>query len=152
MVKAHNFTLKNQEGKEISLSNYKGKWVILYFYPKDDTPGCTTEACDFTMLRKDHPNLVIIGISPDSVESHVAFIKKHDLGLMLLSDPEKEVLKAYGAWGMRKNYGKEYEGVIRSTFLINPEGEIARTWKNVTVAGHAEEVFKHLAKSNPSHY
>lgn len=148
MDKTLGFALENHEGKTVSLSNYKGKWVILYFYPKDDTPGCTTEACDFTSLRTPYQSVVIIGISPDSIESHAKFIDKHALDLILLSDPEKKVLKVYGAWGKKNNYGKEYEGVIRSTFLINPKGEIVKAWRNVKATGHAERVFKQLAESS----
>ncbi|MCP5505832.1 MAG: peroxiredoxin [Chlamydiales bacterium] len=151
MEHAKDFTLKDHEGKNVRLSDFKGKWVILYFYPKDDTPGCTTEACDFTTLRTKHSDIVIIGVSPDSSESHAKFIAKHNLHLILLADPDKEVHRLYGTWGTKKNYGKEYEGVIRSTFLINPEGEIAKEWRNVKATGHAERVFKSLAESNPTH-
>lgn len=152
MKQAQDFTLKDHEGKSVSLSDYKGKWVILYFYPKDDTPGCTTEACDFTRLREGHPDIVILGVSPDSSESHAKFITKHQFNLILLADPEKEVHNLYGTWGIKKNYGKEYEGVIRSTFLINPKGEIVHEWRNVKATGHAERVFKQLAATNPSHH
>lgn len=132
---APDFKLLNQDEDEISLSSYTGKWIVLYFYPKDNTPGCTNEACDFTELLKDYEaiNAVVLGVSPDSVKSHQGFIKKHNLGITLLSDPEKVAHKAYGAWGMKKNYGKEYEGVIRSTFIISPEGKVAKLWNNVKV-------------------
>ena len=134
-TKAPNFSLKNQDDKEVSLKENKGKWIVLYFYPKDNTPGCTKEACDFTESLKDYKklNAVIMGVSPDSTESHRNFIEKQDLDITLLSDPEKETHKAYGAWGMKKNYGKEYEGVIRSTFIISPESRIAEAWSNVKV-------------------
>ncbi len=133
--KAPNFTIKNQDDKEISLTDFSGKWVVLYFYPKDNTSGCTKEACDFTESTDDFSNLdaVIIGVSPDSTESHRKFIAKHKLGLTLLSDPEKVAHKLYGAWGLKKNYGKEYEGVIRSTFIISPDGKVVEMWKNVRV-------------------
>lgn len=134
-MKAPDFELNDQNNNEIKLNDYKGKWLVLYFYPKDNTSGCTKEACDFTDLRKDYSKIdaEIIGISPDSIESHRKFIQNHNLGIKLLSDTEKEVMKAYGAWGLKKNYGKEYEGVIRSTFLISPEQKIIALWSNVKV-------------------
>lgn len=132
---APNFVLNNQNDQEISLESLRGKWVVLYFYPKDNTPGCTKEACDFTESHNEYNKLdaVVLGVSPDSTASHRKFIEKQNITFDLLSDPEKEVHKSYGAWGLKKNYGKEYEGVIRSTFLINPEGEVAKSWKNVRV-------------------
>jgi len=125
-TKAPDFCLENQDGIEVSLKDNKGKWIVLYFYPKDNTSGCTKEACDFTESFKDYEklNAVIIGVSPDSTESHRSFIEKQNLGITLLSDPDRKVHKAYGAWGLKKNYGKEYEGVIRSTFIISPDGKI----------------------------
>ncbi len=134
-TKAPDFSLKNQDGKEVSLKENKGKWIILYFYPKDNTSGCTKEACDFTESLKDYKKLdaVVMGVSPDSTESHRNFIEKQGLGIALLSDPDKKTHKAYGAWGLKKNYGKEYEGVIRSTFIISPEGKIAEAWSKVKV-------------------
>jgi len=134
-MNAPDFNLKDQNNKEIKLADFHGKWLVLYFYPKDNTSGCTKEACDFTDLRKDYSQLdaEIIGISPDSIDSHIKFISKHNLGITLLSDNEKEVIKSFGAWGLKKNYGKEYEGVIRSTFLISPEQKIAAIWRMVKV-------------------
>ena len=134
-TKAPEFCLKNQDDKDVSLGDYASKWIVLYFYPKDNTSGCTKEACDFTDSLKDYKKLkaVVIGVSPDSTASHRNFIEKQSLGITLLSDPDKKVNKAYGAWGMKKNYGKEYEGVIRSTFIISPEGEIAESWNKVKV-------------------
>ncbi len=134
-TKAPDFCLENQDDKEISLEDNKGKWIILYFYPKDNTSGCTKEACDFTESLKDYKKLdaVVMGVSPDSTESHRNFIEKRGLGIALLSDPDKKTHKAYGAWGLKKNYGKEYEGVIRSTFIISPEGKIAEAWSKVKV-------------------
>jgi len=136
----------NQYGKEISLSSFNGKWVVIYFYPKDDTPGCTLEATQFTSMKKKFEELgvIILGVSPDSKESHCKFIRKHDLEITLLTDPYKETLRTYGAYGKKLIYGKEVEGVIRSTFLINPDGEIAFSWKNVKADGHAQEVFYKL--------
>jgi len=138
------FTLSDSEGNKVSLESFKGKWVILYFYPKDMTPGCTTEACDFTELYPNLGNVVILGVSPDPKEKHQKFIKKHNLSITLLSDEDKDVLRAYGAWGIKKNYGKEYEGVIRSTFIINPEGNIHKCWRNVKATGHAKRVVDFL--------
>ena len=134
-TKAPDFCLKNQADEEVSLKDNKSKWIVLYFYPKDNTSGCTKEACDFTESLKDYKKLdaVIMGVSPDSTESHRNFIEKQGLGITLLSDPDKKVHKAFGAWGMKKNYGKEYEGVIRSTFIISPDGNIAEIWSKVKV-------------------
>ncbi|EAK9857372.1 thioredoxin-dependent thiol peroxidase [Campylobacter lari] len=144
--KAPVFELLNQDGVKISLSDFLGKKIILYFYPKDNTPGCTTQACEFSQSYDDFlgKNAVIIGISPDSVKSHENFIKKYDLKHTLLSDSEKEICKLYGAWGLKKNYGKEYEGLIRSTFVINEEGNIVKIYKNVKAKDHAFEVLKEL--------
>jgi len=132
---APDFTLLNQDGKEVSLKDYAGKWLVLYFYPKDNTSGCTKEACDFTDELDNFASLnaAVLGISKDSIESHKKFIHKYNLGIDLLSDPDKTVHKAYGAWGIKKNYGREYEGTIRSTFIISPEGKIAALWRNVKV-------------------
>ena len=136
------FCLPNQDEVEICLRDLKGKWVVLYFYPKDLTPGCTTEACDFTEALPDFEKLdaVVLGISPDSPEKHRRFIEKKGLAVTLLSDEEKRVLKAYGAWGLKKMYGKAFEGVIRSTFLIDPAGKIAAVWPKVRVKGHVAAV------------
>jgi len=152
--KAPAFTLPDQDGREVSLKDYSGKWVVLYFYPKDNTSGCTKEALDFTALKRDFESLgaVILGVSPDSPERHRGFIEKHGLGITLLSDEEKTVMKAYGAWGIKKNYGKETEGVIRSTFLIAPDGEVKEVWRKVKVrvkrksgeVKHAEIVLERL--------
>ena len=144
--KAPEFCLPNQDNVEICLRDLKGKWVVLYFYPKDLTPGCTTEACEFTEALPDFEELdaIILGVSPDSPQKHQKFIEKKDLKITLLSDEEKEVLKAYEAWGPKKLYGKEYEGVIRSTFIIDPEGKIAAVWPKVRVKGHVEAVKQKL--------
>ena len=134
-INAPDFVLKDQDNNDVSLRDFKGKWIVLYFYPKDNTSGCIKEACDFTDQKIDYSNLnaEILGVSPDSVESHQKFIHKHNLGITLLSDADKKVMKIYGAWGLKKNYGREYEGVIRSTFLISPEQKIAAAWNKVKV-------------------
>ena len=148
MQKAPEFCLPNQDGVEICLRDLKGKWVILYFYPKDNTPGCTTEAKEFSELIDEFEKLgaVVIGVSPDSPKRHCNFIEKHGLKVTLLSDEEKKVLKEYGAWGKKKNYGREYEGVIRSTFIIDPEGNIVKEFRNVRAKGHAAKVLEELKK------
>ncbi len=144
--KAPSFCLPNQDNKNVCLEDFRGKWVILYFYPKDNTSGCTREAIDFTTHLPviEEYNAVVIGVSPDSVKSHINFIRKHNLQITLLSDTEHTVLEAYGAWGLKKRYGREYYGVIRSTFLIDPEGRIAYIWRNVRVNGHVEAVLEKL--------
>lgn len=147
--KAYEFFLPNEQEEQICLKDLEGKWVVLYFYPKDNTSGCTKEAVDFTALKKDfeEKGAFIYGVSPDSVTSHVKFISKHTLNIPLLSDTEKNVMKEYGAWGMKKNYGKEYEGVIRSTFLIDPDGNVAYKWKNVKVQQKRKDgILKHADK------
>ena len=144
--KAPLFSLSDKENKIISLSDYKGKWIILYFYPKDNTPGCTTEACDFSVNITDFQNLnaEVIGISPDSPESHKKFIKKYSLKVTLLSDPEHVALEKYGVWQLKKMLGKKYMGVLRSTFIINPEGKIEALWYGVSVKNHIKEVQEKL--------
>lgn len=133
--KAPLFSLPNQDGVEISLKVFKGKWLVLYFYPKDNTQGCTNEACDFTeqVPNFEDLNAVIVGVSPDTQESHLRFIDGKKLNITLLSDTDKKALKSYGAWGVKKNYGKEYEGVIRTTYIISPEQKIAAVWSGVKV-------------------
>jgi len=142
--KAPEFCLPNQDEVEICLRDLVGKWVVLYFYPKDNTPGCTTEACDFTEALPYFEDLstVVLGVSPDSPKKHRNFIEKKDLKITLLSDEEKEVCEKYGVWQLKKNYGREYMGVVRSTFLINPEGVISAIWSKVRVKGHVEAVSK----------
>ncbi|MEI6805628.1 MAG: peroxiredoxin [Myxococcaceae bacterium] len=125
-------------------ADYKGQWIVLYFYPKDDTPGCTREACGFQDLSKifhEH-NAVILGVSRDNAESHQEFKKKYKLEFPLLSDPDLSLHKAYGAYGEKTSYGKTSMGVIRSTFLIDPQGNIAKVWPNVKVDGHVEKVLE----------
>ena len=144
--KAPEFCLPNSDEVEICLKDLKGKWVVLYFYPKDNTPGCTTEALDFTAHLKEFEELgaVVLGVSPDSCASHRKFAEKKELKVTLLCDTNKEVLRAYGAWGKKKMYGKEYEGVIRTTYLIDPEGNVAAVWTKVRVKGHVEKVLEKL--------
>ena len=144
--KAPDFCLKNQDDVEICLKDLSGKWIVLYFYPKDNTPGCTTEACDFTEALPDFEDMdaVILGVSPDSTKRHRNFIEKKDLKITLLSDEEKEVLEKYGVWQLKKMCGREYMGVVRTTYIINPDGEIAEVWKNVRVKGHVEKVKQRL--------
>ncbi|HLU48904.1 MAG TPA: thioredoxin-dependent thiol peroxidase [Planctomycetota bacterium] len=145
--KAPAFTLPNQDDEKVRLADLAGKWVVLYFYPRDDTPGCTTEACDFTATIADFESLdaVVIGVSPDSTESHRKFIAKHDLKVMLLSDPDHKVMEKYGAWGEKQNYGRTIEGVIRSTVIIDPNGKVAHHFPNVRAKGHVEKVKEKLA-------
>jgi thioredoxin-dependent peroxiredoxin len=146
MNKAPEFVLANHKEENVSLSSLKGNWTVLYFYPKDNTPGCTTEACEFSSLNTEFQtlNTLIYGISPDSFASHKQFISSQNLTIDLLSDPSKTTIRAYGAWGEKKNYGKVYEGLIRSTFIINPAGDIAASWKNVRAKGHAAKVLEKL--------
>lgn len=145
-VQAPEFSLPDNDNKIYKLNDLKGKWVVLYFYPKDNTPGCTLEAKDFTEKIKEFEkrNAIIIGVSPDSPKSHCNFIEKHNLSVKLLSDENHSVLEKYGVWQLKKRYGREYYGVERSTFLINPEGKISYLWRSVNVQGHAEEVLKKL--------
>jgi thioredoxin-dependent peroxiredoxin len=144
--KAPALGVPDQDGKTVKLDEYKGRWVVLYFYPNDDTPGCTTEACDFTNGLKDFEKLeaVVLGCSGDSPESHRKFIAKYKLKLRLLSDPSHEVMQAYGAWGEKVLYGKKSIGVIRSTVIIDPAGKIAHRWAKVKAAGHADAVKERL--------
>jgi len=146
--KAPAFSLANQAGEKVALQDLGGQWAVLYFYPRDDTPGCTKEACEFTGELKQFEQLGarVVGVSPDSPESHQKFIRKHALKLDLLSDPDHKALARYGAWGEKSMYGKKYEGVLRSTVLLDPAGKVAHHWPKVRPAGHAEEVRKKLAE------
>ncbi|MCS6958389.1 MAG: peroxiredoxin [Aquificaceae bacterium] len=147
---APNFCLDgiDEKGKEgrFCLKDFLSSPLILYFYPKDDTPGCTQEACDF----RDNMNLLkskgynVVGISPDGIQSHTKFREKYGLSFPLLSDPQKEVAKAYGAYGKKKMYGRETEGIIRSTFFVSTDGKIVRAWYNVKAKGHVESLLKEL--------
>lgn len=140
--KAPEFTLKNQDGADVSLSDFKGRKVVVYFYPKDDTPGCTKEACS---LRDGYQDIqdrgaVVLGISADNEASHAKFRAKYNLPFDLLSDPDREVIRAFGAWGERSMYGKIFEGILRFTFVIDEEGTVIKTFPKVSPAQHAEEV------------
>lgn len=139
MQQAPDFTLQDQTGRPHSLSDYLGKWVVLYFYPKDDTPGCTTEACSFRDARDDLADLhaEIIGISKDSLASHEDFVAKHKLNFALLSDPDLKVINMYGAWGSRFLFG---QGVLRKTVIIDPSGNIVKTFDRATPLGHGQQV------------
>lgn len=140
--KAPGFTLRDGGEEEVSLSDFSGKKVVLYFYPKDDTPGCTTEAMDFSRARDQFAqnNTIVIGISKDSCASHAKFSDKHNLDVVLLSDPDHQVQEAYGVWQEKSMMGKKYMGTLRTTFLINEDGIIEKIWENVKVPGHVEEV------------
>ncbi|WP_026690844.1 thioredoxin-dependent thiol peroxidase [Alteribacter aurantiacus] len=144
--KAPEFTLKANNGEDVSLSNYKGKNVVLYFYPKDMTPGCTTQACDFRDNKENFEELdaVILGVSPDPIERHEKFIDKHGLPFLLLADEDHKVAEDYGVWKLKKNFGKEYMGIERSTFIIDKEGNIDKEWRKVRVKGHVEEALEYL--------
>jgi len=139
---APDFTAQTDRGETLTLSSLKGKKVVLYFYPKDNTPGCTQEACDF----RDHApafadkNTVVLGVSTDSVKSHQGFKSKFSLPFTLVADPDREIVQKYGVWREKKNYGKAYMGVVRSTFVIDEQGKIAKIYDNVRVKGHAEAV------------
>ncbi len=143
---AIDFTLERDGGEKVTMDDYKGRYVVLYFYPKDNTPGCTTEANDFTAQSKefDALNCVILGVSPDTVRKHDNFVKKYDLKVTLLADTEKELIESYGLWVEKKMYGRTYFGVERTTFLIDPEGKIMKVWRKVKVKGHVDEVLDTL--------
>ncbi|MCS7093144.1 MAG: thioredoxin-dependent thiol peroxidase [Patescibacteria group bacterium] len=147
-MKAPDFSLADHSNHFHKLSDFLGKWVVLYFYPKDDTPGCTKEACGFRDLHEEIKKLngVVIGISADTVESHQKFTKKYNLNFLLLSDPEKKVIKRYQAWEKKKFLGREYEGISRITYLINPQGEIVKKYEKVKPETHAREVLEEIRK------
>ena len=139
---APDFEIKNQDGVIVKSSDLKGKWTILYFYPKDNTPGCSTEAIEFSYYKKDMEDVgvKIIGISRDSIESHKKFIEKKSLTIELLSSEESDMTEKYGVWQLKKNYGKEYMGIVRTTYIISPDLKIAEVYKKVKVNGHAGKV------------
>lgn len=140
------FTLPNHEGNEVRLSDYRGKYVVLYFYPKDMTPGCTTQACDFRDNHEKFSELdaVILGVSPDPVERHQKFIDKYDLPFELLADEDHKVAEEFGVWKLKKNFGREYYGIERSTFIIDKEGKLMKEFRKVRVKGHVEEALEFL--------
>lgn len=146
---APDFTLPNQDGVSVSLSDFKGKHVVLYFYPKDMTPGCTTQACDFRDQYENFSDLnaVIIGISPDPVERHQRFIEKHELPFILLADVDHQVAELYDVWKLKKNFGKEYYGIERSTFIIDKEGILQKEYRKVRVKGHVEEALQYIKEN-----
>ena len=143
---APDFNLLDEDENHRSLFNYKGKWILLYFYPKDDTPGCTKEACEIRDNFKEFKRLdvIVIGVSIDSVKSHKSFVEKYNLPFTLLSDENKEVVNLYGVWGKKKFMGKEYDGTFRTSFLINPKGKIEKIYENVKPAGHSKKVLLDL--------
>jgi len=147
-ILAPEFTLQDENGLEHSLSNYRGKPLILYFYPKDDTPGCTTEACNFRddYSKYQEAKVVIIGISPDTSRAHKKFKNKFDLPFTLLADENHSVCDLYGTWGPKQFMGKSYEGVLRTTFLIDSQGYIRKVFKNVKPAEHSAEVLEALSQ------
>lgn len=143
---APDFTLESDSGQTVSLGDFKGKKVVIYFYPKDNTPGCIKEACSFrdNLEPIEAKNTVVLGVSKDSIKSHQNFKKKFDLNFPLLSDPEAKVIDAYGAWGEKKNYGRTYMGTFRTTVIIDEEGKVKHVFEKVKAAGHAEEVLAQL--------
>lgn len=146
--KAPSFELFDSEGDLHKLSDYSGKTIVVYFYPRDDTPGCTKEACSFrdNYQTFKEAGIEVLGISPDTVKSHKKFSKKYQLPFTLLADPDHKVCEAYGVWALKKMYGREYEGVYRTTYIIGPEGEIKRVFENVKPTDHSQEVLEEVLK------
>ncbi|WP_407545219.1 thioredoxin-dependent thiol peroxidase [Priestia sp. HNGD-A6] len=144
--KAPDFVLMSTNGEQVSLASMKGKNVVLYFYPKDMTPGCTTEACDFRDQHESFEELdaVILGVSPDPIDKHHKFIDKHGLPFLLLADEDHSVAEEYGVWKLKKNFGKEYMGIERSTFIIDKEGMLVKEYRKVRVKGHVEEALSFI--------
>ena len=145
-IKSPEFTLTDENGDKHSLKNYRGKPVVLYFYPRDDTPGCTKEACNF---RDDYSayqdaDVTILGVSPDTEASHLKFKQKFELPFTLLADPDHKVSESYGAWGLKKMFGREYDGIIRTTFVLDSQGNIAKVFNNVRPAQHSKQVLSSL--------
>lgn len=143
---APDFSLEGSNGEIVKLSNYRGKNVVLYFYPKDMTPGCTTEACDFRDQYESFSDLdaVILGVSPDPLKRHEKFIEKYDLPFVLLADEDHQAAEAYDVWKLKKNFGKEYMGIERATFIIDKEGKLVKEWRKVKVKGHVEEALQFI--------
>jgi peroxiredoxin Q/BCP len=146
---APEFTLLDEKGSPHNLSDYRGKTVVLYFYPKDDTPGCTKEACNFRddYSAYDKAGVTILGVSPDNPKSHAKFKAKYGLPFTLLADTDRAVCQAYGAWGRKKSMGREYDGVLRTTYLIAPDGRIWKVFENVRPGEHSEEILATLAEA-----
>jgi peroxiredoxin Q/BCP len=146
---APTFELPDETGTIHRLADRRGEWTVVYFYPEDDTPGCTTEACQFRDLQGDvtAEGAVVWGISPDDAASHARFRAKFDLPFTLLSDEDHAVADRYGAWALKQKYGREYMGIVRATYLVDPEGQIARAWPTVKADGHAAEVLAALAEA-----
>ncbi|MCP1309683.1 thioredoxin-dependent thiol peroxidase [Paenibacillus tyrfis] len=138
------FTLTAGSGESVTLSQFRGKYVVLYFYPKDMTPTCTEESCQFRDYNGQFQalNTEVIGISPDDLKSHGKFAAKYELPFLLLSDPDHEVCELFGVWQLKKMYGREYMGVVRSTFVIDPQGKLVREWRGVRIKGHVEQVLE----------
>ncbi|WP_028785020.1 thioredoxin-dependent thiol peroxidase [Thalassobacillus devorans] len=147
--KAPDFELHASNGEKVKLSDYRGKNVVLYFYPKDMTPGCTTEACDFRDHHESFADVdaVILGVSPDPVNRHEKFIEKHELPFLLLADEDKQAAEAYGVWRLKKNFGKEYYGIERSTFIIDKEGNLVKEFRKVRVKGHVESALEYIREN-----
>lgn len=143
---APDFELTADNGQTVKLSDFRGKYVVLYFYPKDMTPGCTTEACDFRDNHESFQELdaVILGVSPDPQTRHQKFKEKHGLPFLLLADEDHKVAEQYGVWKLKKNFGKEYMGIERSTFIVDKEGKLMKEWRNVKVKGHAEDALRYI--------
>ncbi|MFD1850487.1 thioredoxin-dependent thiol peroxidase [Oceanobacillus bengalensis] len=143
------FTLPSQNGEQVSLSDFRGKNIVLYFYPKDMTPGCTTEACDFRDNHESFADLdaVIIGVSPDPIEKHQKFIDKHELPFLLLADEEHQVAEDFDVWKLKKNFGKEYYGIERSTFILDKEGVLQKEYRKVKVQGHVEDALQYIREN-----
>jgi peroxiredoxin Q/BCP len=143
---APDFTLEASNGETVKLSDFRGKNVVLYFYPKDMTPGCTTEACDFRdqIQQFEEVNAVILGVSPDPINRHQQFTEKYGLPFLLLADTEHKAADVYGVWKLKKNFGKEYMGIERSTFIIDKDGKLVREWRKVKVKGHVEEALMYI--------
>ncbi|MEH7376203.1 MULTISPECIES: thioredoxin-dependent thiol peroxidase [Bacillaceae] len=145
-MKVPNFELEANNGETVNLSKFRGTNVVIYFYPKDMTPGCTTEACDFRdqIQQFTEVNAVILGVSPDPVDRHQKFVEKYGLPFLLLADTEHLLAEAFGVWKLKKNFGKEYMGIERSTFIIDKEGKLVKEWRKVKVKGHVEEALSYI--------
>jgi thioredoxin-dependent peroxiredoxin len=143
---APDFHLEANNGERVKLSDYRGKIVVLYFYPKDMTQSCTIQACDFRDHHESFKELdaVILGVSPDPINRHIKFIDKYDLPFLLLADTSLEAAKAFGVWKLKKNFGKEYMGIVRSTFIIDKQGKLVKEWRNLKVKGHIEEALQYI--------